>query len=470
MSDNLPPDSPCSGSLFSTFFDFSQSSYIRCALDPSNEVKTEKGFQSFDFGGTLPSLQEVPPSTTHANQSNAISLNPLSHRFTSSDQTIMFDENETFLPNQGKLFGNPEHSPPAEPDNILPMRFENFSSLDIPFQISAPHITPQLFDEENNNSRTVPTMVTNFAPQKRLRNVARESKKKPVRKNNRFDAFLNFHDGYKWRKYGQKFPRKTGTITSYYKCAVQGCPVKRKLHFDPRTGEITASYTSEHTHTRESIVKNEVFDQTEFQQIVAQNLLFTCPRRVSESQKIRNREVSHLDPDLGLNTGVVDDPTQAHQETSRTKLLPPVGKLMVILGNSKLNPVSDGFQWRKYGQKKVNSTLRIKDIATKSYYSCSCKGCKAKKTVEIGEGLKTVVVYSGVHNHEPKQTITHQHMRYHSTSKRENVKKISTTHETQTSQPAHTPYIFPSEKLDLLSEETQHPLSSMHTFHRSHFS
>jgi len=58
-------------------------------------------------------------------------------------------------------------------------------------------------------------------------------------------------DGYRWRKYGQKFVKGSPHPRSYYKCTTPGCAVRKKVErssVDPN--KIEATYEGEHTHER----------------------------------------------------------------------------------------------------------------------------------------------------------------------------------------------------------------------------
>ncbi|XP_010265585.1 PREDICTED: probable WRKY transcription factor 32 [Nelumbo nucifera] len=65
-------------------------------------------------------------------------------------------------------------------------------------------------------------------------------------------------------------------------------------------------------------------------------------------------------------------------------------------------PTSDGYNWRKYGQKQVKSTE-----SSRSYYRCTYSNCHAKKKVERCDhtGFVTEIIYKGRHNHDPPRKI-----------------------------------------------------------------
>ena len=43
-------------------------------------------------------------------------------------------------------------------------------------------------------------------------------------------------DGYNWRKYGEKQVKGSPYPRSYYKCSHPGCPAKKMIERNPRTG------------------------------------------------------------------------------------------------------------------------------------------------------------------------------------------------------------------------------------------
>lgn len=68
--------------------------------------------------------------------------------------------------------------------------------------------------------------------------------------------------------------------------------------------------------------------------------------------------------------------------------------------NSGDKPESDGYNWRKYGQKHVKASE-----CPRSYYKCTYLNCIVKKKVERScDGRVSEIVYKGEHNHSPPQT------------------------------------------------------------------
>lgn len=68
--------------------------------------------------------------------------------------------------------------------------------------------------------------------------------------------------------------------------------------------------------------------------------------------------------------------------------------------NSGDKPESDGYNWRKYGQKHVKASE-----CPRSYYKCTYVNCIVKKKVERScDGRVSEIVYKGEHNHSPPQS------------------------------------------------------------------
>jgi hypothetical protein len=46
-------------------------------------------------------------------------------------------------------------------------------------------------------------------------------------------------DGYNWRKYGEKQVKGSPYPRSYYKCSHPGCPAKKMIEREPKSGRIS---------------------------------------------------------------------------------------------------------------------------------------------------------------------------------------------------------------------------------------
>lgn len=64
-------------------------------------------------------------------------------------------------------------------------------------------------------------------------------------------------------------------------------------------------------------------------------------------------------------------------------------------------PSSDGYNWRKYGQKQVKSPK-----GSRSYYKCTYSDCYAKKIECCDDSGQVIeIIYKGRHNHDPPRKI-----------------------------------------------------------------
>lgn len=104
----------------------------------------------------------------------------------------------------------------------------------------------------------------------------------------------------------------------------------------------------------------------------------------------------------------VMSPTIQIQKMSRPTHMGEVGKNNPS-GGKALSPVSvartsasDGFNWRKYGQKQVKSPT-----GSRSYYRCTHSNCCAKK-IECCDhsGHVIEIVYKSEHSHDPPRKTT----------------------------------------------------------------
>ena len=101
-------------------------------------------------------------------------------------------------------------------------------------------------NDNNNNNNTGCTVVSS---KKKTNSGTRERERR-----SRFffdappDAMIGDHDGYKWRKYGQKNIKSASYPRSYYRCTRPDCPARKQVENG------VAKYENEHNHEKPSLL------------------------------------------------------------------------------------------------------------------------------------------------------------------------------------------------------------------------
>ncbi|XP_038983832.1 probable WRKY transcription factor 4 isoform X2 [Phoenix dactylifera] len=228
-------------------------------------------------------------------------------------------------------------------------------------------------------------------------------------------------DDYNWRKYGQKQVKNSENIRSYYKCAHADCSVKKKVECcrDGRVTEIV--YRGCHNHEPPLKVRGfrERKSKCGASSVVNKNLdlpgteLKEAVPSASKLQQSSGNETfeqelpcSHdREGDSGVKTeeDLGDKPDPKRRISKSTMLLSaPILKTIrepkiVLQTACDVGLTSDGYRWRKYGQKFVKGNPN-----PRSYYRCTHIGCPVRKHVEkSSEDVKSMVItYEGKHNHD----------------------------------------------------------------------
>ncbi|XP_052178196.1 WRKY transcription factor 1 isoform X2 [Diospyros lotus] len=242
------------------------------------------------------------------------------------------------------------------------------------------------------------------------------------------------HDGYNWRKYGQKLVKGNEFIRSYYRCTHPNCPAKRRVERSQGGVIVDNIYLGKHEHP-----KPQASPQ------IAVGLLPPIPTRAEEPLAIEEDKLSsphgstsHQTEPMETPEPPIITPTDDTVEcaTSQSNRLrdevhdsgnseskkqkreiciidktpeekPTVDPRVVVqtVGDGEVDIVNDGYRWRKYGQKLVKGNPN-----PRSYYRCSNAGCPAKKHVERASyNPKSVITtYGGQHDHDmpPARTVT----------------------------------------------------------------
>ncbi|KAJ6860816.1 WRKY transcription factor 3 [Populus alba x Populus x berolinensis] len=240
------------------------------------------------------------------------------------------------------------------------------------------------------------------------------------------------HDGYNWRKYGQKPIKGSEYPRSYYKCTHLNCPVKKKVERSS-DGQITEIiYKGQHNHdlpqpNKRSKDGNDSNGSIHLQskpeagsQAQAGNAIKLTETLPAHSVTGRDQESTQADPseppgpsdseeagDAAVQEEergddepnpkrrqvqvdvVTSEATLPHKTVTEPKI--------IVQTRSEVDLLDDGYRWRKYGQKVVKGNPH-----PRSYYKCTSAGCNVRKHVEraAADPKAVVTTYEGKHNHD----------------------------------------------------------------------
>ncbi|WOL19061.1 putative WRKY transcription factor 4 [Canna indica] len=268
----------------------------------------------------------------------------------------------------------------------------------------------------------------------------------------------NSGDAYSWRKYGQKQVKNTESSRSYYRCANSNCSAKKKVERSPDGKIIEVIYSSKHEHdppqknrnTREkgtqfvgpsignessdhlSNEPNESDPSASKSEHKSGNAIpeqpLSCSSDLERDSGIKtNRDpVEEPDPKRRLTENSKGSSTSIDENTkSSTVLIDESSKSSrtpiddsfkscktvreyIVQNEMNARNLSDGYRWRKYGQKLVKGNPN-----PRSYYRCTHEGCPVRKHVERAshDANSLLITYEGKHNHDqptPKYTSDQQ--------------------------------------------------------------
>lgn len=129
------------------------------------------------------------------------------------------------------------------------------------------------------------------------------------------------------------------------------------------------------------------------------------PAKASASQAVAPVASSTLPEPRSVPPNTGSSPSEVGQENSLIVKTP-------ISVPSLKTKASDGYNWRKYGQKQVKSPK-----GSRSYYKCTHSDCCAKKIECCDDfGHVTEIVCKGQHSHEPPRKGSSTKERRHASS------------------------------------------------------
>ncbi|KAK9699884.1 hypothetical protein RND81_08G201800 [Saponaria officinalis] len=239
-------------------------------------------------------------------------------------------------------------------------------------------------------------------------------------------------DGYSWRKYGQKHVKNSGSSRSYFRCTNSSCCAKKKVqHFDESGEIIEVVYKGNHNHDPPPYIIKSLSRKKSFSDASAgkpddtcreepkqvlqltyecqdsrssdtttrrENDPSTLPGEVEHGRSSKSNELALIETmnerDIPIKKRrIKESGKESAQSVYRTFKEPKI--VVHAVGDAGIS--SDGYRWRKYGQKMVKG-----NIHPRSYYRCSSPGCPVRKHVERATdgSLAIVAMYEGEHDHD----------------------------------------------------------------------
>ncbi|WOL05549.1 putative WRKY transcription factor 4 isoform X1 [Canna indica] len=226
-------------------------------------------------------------------------------------------------------------------------------------------------------------------------------------------------DIYNWRKYGQKQVKSSENARSYYRCTGSNCLAKKKVEHCPDGTVVEVIYRGKHNHDPPQkhryirdrgaqscgpSLENENSEHPNTEPEKSDSSACKAEQN-SSNETLKQQLFCSSDCEFDAATKSEEDvddepdPKRRLSENSRSSSTLVLKTIREYIVQTEIDArhLSDGYRWRKYGQKivKGNSNPR-------SYYRCTHTGCPVRKHVErVSHDAKALLItYEGEHNHD----------------------------------------------------------------------
>ncbi|KAF2317045.1 hypothetical protein GH714_011214 [Hevea brasiliensis] len=229
-------------------------------------------------------------------------------------------------------------------------------------------------------------------------------------------------DAYNWRKYGQKQVKSPKGSRSYYRCTYSDCCAK-KIECSDHSGhviEIVNKGIHSHDPPQKNNYKRESKVALSSRPILSNSLMehsisilkdsdqATLPKECMQEtpmipdKKRQSSSGSNWNGRIQIKEEHVCEPEPKRRvkkenlECSGTLLKPGKKPKLVVHAGADVGVSSDGYRWRKYGQKMVKGNPH-----PRNYYRCTSAGCPVRKHIEtaVDNTNAVTITYKGVHDH-----------------------------------------------------------------------
>ncbi|KAJ8459438.1 hypothetical protein OPV22_032364 [Ensete ventricosum] len=222
-------------------------------------------------------------------------------------------------------------------------------------------------------------------------------------------------DVYNWRKYGQKQVKSSENARSYYRCTDSNCSAKKKVERCPDGTILEVIYRGKHNHDpphKHRYTKDRGSqsggpppenDGLEHPSIGHNESDPSSCKTEQKSSIATPKQQLYCSSDclLDVEEDMVDEPDPKRRlcENSKSSSAPVLKTIREYIVQTEIDArhLTDGYRWRKYGQKFVKGNRN-----PRSYYRCTHSGCPVRKHVErVPHDAKALLItYEGEHNHE----------------------------------------------------------------------